>query len=109
MTNIRASNRICRDKEFRFAGKRMAIQRGSPVSIFKPDTKYSQPSTKPFMLNFRVEDLDGLLAKLRGEGVWIDPNRRAYDYRGFARIMAPEGNRMSCGNRRDARERIGSR
>ena len=30
-------------------------------SIFKPDTKYFQPSTKPFMLNFRVEDLDGLL------------------------------------------------
>ena len=27
-------------------------------SLFKPDTKYFQPSTKPFMLNFRVEDLD---------------------------------------------------
>jgi hypothetical protein len=36
-------------------------------SIFKPDTKYFQPSTKPFMLNFRVEDLDGLLERLRGE------------------------------------------
>jgi hypothetical protein len=30
-------------------------------SIFKQETKYFQPSTKEFMMNFRVEDLDGLL------------------------------------------------
>jgi hypothetical protein len=53
-------------------------------SIFKPDTKYFQPSTKPFMLNFRVEDLDGLLERLRGEGVWIDSNREDCDYGRFA-------------------------
>ena len=95
MTNIWASNRMCRDKEFRFAGKRIAIRRGSPPGrFFKPDTKYFQPSTKPFMLNFRVEDLDGLLEKLRGEGVWIDPNRRDYDYGRFAWITDPEGNRI---------------
>jgi predicted enzyme related to lactoylglutathione lyase len=46
------------------------------------------------MMNFRVEDLDGLLEKLRGEGVWIDPNREDYDYRRFAWIMDPEGNRI---------------
>ena len=28
---------------------------------FKDDTKYFQPSTKPFMVNFRVENLDALL------------------------------------------------
>jgi predicted enzyme related to lactoylglutathione lyase len=39
-----------------------------------------------------VEDLDGLLEKLRGEGVWIDPNRADYDYGRFAWIMDPEGN-----------------
>jgi predicted enzyme related to lactoylglutathione lyase len=63
-------------------------------SIFKPDTKYFQPSTKPFMLNFRVEDLDGLLERLRGEDVWVDPNREDYDYGRFAWIMDPEGNRI---------------
>jgi hypothetical protein len=57
---------MCRDKEF------VSLERGwrsggfTAWSIFKPDTKYFQPSTKPFMLNFRVEDLDGLLEKLRG-------------------------------------------
>jgi hypothetical protein len=30
-------------------------------SIFKQETKYFQPSIKEFMMNFRVEDLDGLL------------------------------------------------
>jgi predicted enzyme related to lactoylglutathione lyase len=64
------------------------------LSIFKQETKYFQPSTKEFMMNFRVEDLDGLLEKLRGEGVWIDPNREDYDYRRFAWIMDPEGNRI---------------
>jgi predicted enzyme related to lactoylglutathione lyase len=63
-------------------------------SIFKPETKYFQPSTKSFMPNLRVEDLDGLLERSRGEGVWIDPNREDYDCGRFAWIMEPEGNRI---------------
>ncbi len=58
-------------------------------SIFKQDTKYFQPSTKPFMLNFRVEDLDGLLEKLRGAGLWIDRNREDYDCGRSAWVMDP--------------------
>ena len=61
---------------------------------FSARHKYFQPSTKPFMLNFCVEGLDGLREKLRGEGVWIDPNREDYDYRRFAWIVDPEGNRI---------------
>lgn len=38
--------------------------------------------------------LDSLLEKLRGEGVWIDPNRKDYHYGRFAWIMDPEGNRI---------------
>lgn len=63
-------------------------------SIFQPNTEYFQPSTKPLMLNFCVEPLDSLLEKLRGEGVWIDPNREDYDHGRFAWIMDPEGNRI---------------
>ena len=63
-------------------------------SIFKRDTQYFNPSQKPFMLNYRVEDLDGLLEALRAEGVWIDPKREDYDYGRFAWIMDPEGNRI---------------
>ena len=63
-------------------------------SIFKEDTKYFQPSTQPFMLNFRVENLDELVEALRAEGVWIDPKREDYDYGRFAWIIDPEGNRI---------------
>lgn len=46
------------------------------------------------MLNYRVEDLDALLAVLAEEGVPIDPNREEYDYGKFAWITDPEGNRI---------------
>jgi predicted enzyme related to lactoylglutathione lyase len=62
-------------------------------SIFKPDTKYFQPSTKPFMLNFAWKTWTDCW-RLRGEGGWIDPNRADYDYGRFAWIMDPEGNRI---------------
>jgi predicted enzyme related to lactoylglutathione lyase len=63
-------------------------------SIFPKDTKYFDPSRSSFMMNFMVEDLDGLLAALREEGVEVDPRREDYDYGRFAWIMDPEGNRI---------------
>ena len=38
-------------------------------SPFAADTKYFAPSTQPYMINFRVDDLDGLLAQLREAGL----------------------------------------
>ena len=63
-------------------------------AIFPADTKYFSPSASAFMLNFCVSDLDGLLEKLKAEGVEIDPKREDYDYGLFAWIMDPEGNRI---------------
>ena len=37
-------------------------------SAFRADTKYFEPSEREFMINLRVDDLDGLLAKLRAAG-----------------------------------------
>jgi phosphoglycerol transferase MdoB-like AlkP superfamily enzyme len=42
----------------------------SPVAA---NTDYFAPSEKPFMINFQVENLDDLLAQLKGEGVEVDP------------------------------------
>ena len=45
-------------------------QIGSTVwAPFPHDSKYFDPCTAPFMINYRVADLDGLLAALREEGV----------------------------------------
>jgi len=70
-------------------------KRGTTVwSLFKKDTKYFDPSQSSFMINYRVENMDALLALLREEGVEIDPKREDTDYGRFAWIMDPEGNRV---------------
>ena len=63
-------------------------------ALFKKDTKYFNPSQSSFMINYRVDDLDALLAALKEEGVEIDPKREDADYGRFAWIMDPEGNRI---------------
>src|SRR5690349_3583431 len=37
----------------------------------KPDTKWFAPSEASFMINYRVDDMDGLLANLRAAGIAI--------------------------------------
>lgn len=61
---------------------------------FPADTKYFNPSASPFMINYRVADLDGLLTELRAAGVWVDEKVESYDYGKFGWIMDPEGNRI---------------
>jgi catechol 2,3-dioxygenase-like lactoylglutathione lyase family enzyme len=63
-------------------------------SIFPRDTKYFDPGGSTFMINYRVDDLEGLLQVLKAEGVQIDPHREDYDYGRLAWIMDPDGNRI---------------
>ncbi|HYG19002.1 MAG TPA: VOC family protein [Ohtaekwangia sp.] len=63
-------------------------------SPFKNDTAYFSPSDKPFMLNFRVADLEGLLKVLREEGVQLVGEIQSYPYGKFGWIMDPEGNKI---------------
>ena len=58
------------------------------------DTKYFEPSEKPFMMNFRVENLRELLAALREEGVQVVGEIEEYDYGKFGWILDPEGNKI---------------
>ncbi len=70
-------------------------QKGLTVwSAFPQDTRYFEPSSVPFMINYRVANLDWLLAQLRGEGIEVDPRIEEYEYGRFAWIMDPEGNRI---------------
>ena len=63
-------------------------------SPFAADTDYFAPSSKPFMINFRVRDLDQLLAKLRAEGVTVDEKAEKSEFGYFGWAMDPEGNRI---------------
>ena len=62
--------------------------------VFPADTKYFGPGDSPLMINYRVADLDALLAALQAEGVRIDPKRDQAEYGRFAWIYDPEGNKI---------------
>jgi D-3-phosphoglycerate dehydrogenase / 2-oxoglutarate reductase len=63
-------------------------------SPFAADTTYFSPSEKQFMQNFRVENLEALLEKLKQEGVTIVGDFETYDYGKFGWILDPEGNKI---------------
>lgn len=63
-------------------------------SPFAADTDYFKPSAKPFMINYRVHDLDALLAQLRSEGVEVDEKTEKSEFGYFGWAMDPEGNRI---------------
>jgi predicted enzyme related to lactoylglutathione lyase len=67
---------------------------GTVFSPFKADTDYFAPSTKGFMINLMVDDLDAVLARAAEHGV--EPIQRLPDdYNGpFAHIMDPDGNKI---------------
>lgn len=61
---------------------------------FKADTGYFAPSDAPFMVNFRVADLHGLLAALRAEGCQVLEKVDESEYGKFGWVMDPEGNKV---------------
>jgi len=63
-------------------------------SPFGEATKYFNPSTKDFMINYRVENLGSLVEELRKEGVMVVDTIQTYDYGKFVHIMDIEGNKV---------------
>jgi predicted enzyme related to lactoylglutathione lyase len=59
---------------------------------FPQDTEYFKPSAKPFMINYRVENLAALVEELKKENVTIVDEMASYDYGKFIHILDPEGN-----------------
>ncbi|MEQ9103546.1 MAG: GAF domain-containing protein [Rhodothermales bacterium] len=56
------------------------------------DTTYFNPSTAPFMVNFRVEGLETLVERMREGGVTIIDDIQAFEYGTFVHILDPDGN-----------------
>jgi predicted enzyme related to lactoylglutathione lyase len=66
----------------------------SQWSPFKETTKYFEPSTKEFMINYRVENMEWLVGELKKGGVTITDTIESYDYGKFVHIMDLEGNKI---------------
>ena len=62
----------------------------SLLSPFKADSDYFAPSAAPFMINLRVDDLDGMIADLAAKEISI-LGRQDEDYGRFAWILDPDG------------------
>ncbi len=63
-------------------------------SPFSEKTKYFQPSAKDFMINYRVENLEGLVEQLRKDSVTIVDKIETVEYGKFVHIMDMEGNKL---------------
>jgi len=63
-------------------------------SPFEEKTDYFDPSTKEFMINYRVQNIEGLVSRLREKGVTIVDEIESYDYGKFVHILDPEGNKI---------------
>ncbi len=66
---------------------------GTVFSAFEAETTYFEPSTRDFMINLAVDDLDGVLARCAQHGIDAtvlpdEPNGR------FAHVLDPEGTKI---------------
>jgi len=63
-------------------------------SPFNEKTKYFEPSTKDFMINFRVVNIESLVQDLKNKNVNVVDSVETYDYGKFVHIMDLEGNKI---------------
>jgi len=63
----------------------------SPVTN---DTTHFEPSKKEFMINYRVQNIEQLLAQLEKQGISILDELQIYDYGKFVHIQDLEGNKI---------------
>ena len=72
-----------------------AEDRGLTVwHVAERDTDWFAPSDSSFMINYRVDDLDGLLANLRAGGVEVVKGPESHENGKFAWILDPDGNKL---------------
>lgn len=63
-------------------------------STFPANTNYFSPSEKDFMVNYRVANIEALVAELKEAGVKVLDEIEEYEYGKFVHILDPEGNKV---------------
>ena len=61
---------------------------------FKKEDAYFSPSKKEFMINYQVQNIEGLVNKLKKNGVTILDSIETFDYGKFVHILDKEGNKI---------------
>jgi len=63
-------------------------------SVFDAGSKYFDPSTAPFMVNYRVENLGEVIAALRAEGCDVAAKTEESEFGKFGWVFDPDGNKI---------------
>jgi predicted enzyme related to lactoylglutathione lyase len=63
-------------------------------SPFKNGSDYFTPSKKEFMINYRVQNIEGLVEKLKANGVTIVDEIEQFEYGKFVHIIDAEGTKI---------------
>jgi glyoxylase I family protein len=63
-------------------------------SPFPMDTDYLGTKEHSWMVNFRVRDLDAMVAQLKKSNIEVKVDPEKYPFGRFARLQDPEGNRI---------------
>jgi catechol 2,3-dioxygenase-like lactoylglutathione lyase family enzyme len=63
-------------------------------SPFKGDSYYFKPSTSDFMINLMVDDMNGMVTRLKAEGVSLEGDLMEEPYGRFVWIMDPDGRKV---------------
>ena len=63
-------------------------------SPFKTGSDYFAPSTREFMINYRVQNIEGLVARLKANGVTVLDEITRHDYGKFVHVMDADGNKL---------------
>lgn len=72
-----------------------ANDRGLTVwTVAEKNSDWFSPSESSFMINYRVDDLEGMLAQLRRGGVAIHKGPESHENGRFAWILDPDGNML---------------
>ena len=61
---------------------------------FPDTTSYFAPSEKQFMINYRVQNIEGMVRKLQVNGATILGDIVSYPYGKFVHVLDPEGNKL---------------
>lgn len=62
------------------------------VAPFAADTDFFGRKDQQWMINFRVADIDAMVAQLRAAGIEVDVDKEMHPNGRFARLSDPEGN-----------------
>jgi len=63
-------------------------------SVAKKDTEWFSPSTASFMINYRIDNMDEMLAQLQRNGVAIFKGPESAENGKFAWLIDPDGNKI---------------